>query len=243
MTWPSKSEILEMRKHIRTKENKNIPALKKDSKNWIRTSWENRLSYEVAWLGVPVIQLPEDLMLMQELIFTVKPDVIIETGVAHGGSLIFYSSLLELLGKGKVIGVDIEIRSHNRETIEKHPMSKRIILVEGDSVAEKTIKTVEKSIDRDSTVLLCLDSNHTKEHVLKELKTYNKFVTPGSYIVVFDTIMPELKGLIGAPDDCDINNPLEAIKEFLVSNNNFEIDDGFSKFYVSYCPSGFLRRK
>ncbi len=125
MNWPTQRDILELKKYVNSEKSKDVKALKKDSKQWIRTGWANKISYENTWLGIPIIQLPEDIIMMQELIFNVKPDIVIESGIAHGGSLILYSSLLELLGNGKVIGVDIEIRKHNREAIEKHPMSKK----------------------------------------------------------------------------------------------------------------------
>ena len=243
MNWPTQRDILELKKYVNSEKSKDMKALKKDSKQWIRTGWANKISYENTWLGIPLIQLPEDIIMMQELIFIVKPDIVIESGIAHGGSLIFYSSLLELLSNGKVIGVDIEIRKHNREAIESHPMSKRIILIEGSSTDPAIIKKVEEQIDPGSTVLICLDSNHTKAHVLEELKAYSDFVTSGSYIVVFDTIMPDLVGVPGSQKSWDKDNPLEAIKEFLKTNSNFEIDTEYNKLFVSSCPNGFLRRK
>lgn len=243
MNWPTQRDILELKKYVNSEKSKDMEALIKDSKQWVKTGWTNKISYEVTWLGIPLIQLPEDIIIMQELIFNVKPDIVIESGIAHGGSLIFYSSLLELLGKGKVIGVDIEIRKHNREAIEKHPMSKRIILIEGSSTDPAVIKKVAEQIEPDSTVLICLDSNHTKAHVLEELKAYSDFVTSGSYIVVFDTIMPDLVGVPGSQKNWDRDNPMEAIREFLKISNDFEIDKSYNKLFVSYCPNGFLRRK
>lgn len=180
---------------------------------------------------------------MQELIFKVQPDIIIETGIAHGGSLIFYSSLMEILGKGKVIGIDIEIREHNRKAIEAHPMFKRIELIEGSSTSQEGIEEVKKNIPKGSTVLVCLDSNHTKEHVKEEIKAYSGLVTRGSYLVVFDTIMPELVGLPSSSENWSEDNPMEAIKDFLEINNDFEIDTEYNRLYVSHCPNGFLRRK
>jgi len=156
--------------------------------------------------------------------------------------LIFYASLLELLGKGRVIGVDIEIRKHNREALEKHPMSKRITLIEGSSTYPAVIKKVKQQIALDSTVLVCLDSNHAKAHVLAELRAYSDFVTPGSYIVVFDTVMPELVGLPGSQEHWDRDNPMEAVKEFLEINSDFEIDKEYNKLFVSHCSNGFLRK-
>lgn len=243
MNWPSRNDILEIKKYVSRRKNKDIDALKADARQWVRTNWANKISYEITWLGIPIIQLPEDIILMQELIFLIRPDVIIECGIAHGGAAIFYSSLLELLGKGKVVGVDIEIRPHNRKAIENHPMSKRITLIEGSSTDPETVKAVKKEIPPGSSVLVCLDSNHTMIHVLEELNLYSKFVTSGSYIVVFDTIMPELIGLPGSQENWDKDNPSQAIKEFLETNKDFIIDEQFNKLHVSYCPNGFLKRK
>jgi len=234
--------IFPLRKYVLTKKNKDINDLKKIANKWIKISVENKLSYEIDWLGIPIIQLPEDMILMQELIFKIQPDIIIETGIAHGGSIIYYASLLELLDKGKVIGVDIEIREHNRKVIERHPMFKRIKLIEGDSTSKKTIEKIRKIIPKDSKVIVCLDSNHAKNHVLKELQLYHGFVNPRSYIVVFDTITSRLAGL-GTCDKLYINNsPKEAIEEFLKEHNNFEIDKNYNKLYVSYNLNGYLRR-
>ena len=205
--------IPSLRKYVLTKENKNIEELEEAAIKWAKVSAENRLSYEIDWLGVPIIQTPEDMVLMQELIFKVQPDVIIETGVAHGGSLIYYASLLELLGKGRIIGIDIEIREHNRKVIEAHPMFKRIELIEGNSTSEEIIEKIRKIVPKGSKVIVCLDSNHTKNHVLKELKLFNRFVNPGSYIVVFDTNTSKLAEL-GACDKMYINNgPKEAVED------------------------------
>jgi len=235
--------IPSLRKYVLTKKNKNIKELEKEAIKWAKVSAENRLFYEIDWLGVPIIQTPEDMVLMQELIFKVQPDIIIESGVAHGGSLIYYASLLELLGKGKVIGIDIEIREHNRRVIERHPIFKRIELLEGNSVSEETIEKIRKMVPKDSKVIVCLDSNHIKSHVLRELQIYNSFVNPGSYIVVFDTITSKLAEL-GACDKIYINNSSkEAVEEFLKVNNNFEIDKHYNKLYISYSPNGYLRRK
>lgn len=235
--------IPSLRKYVRIKENKNIKELEEAAIKWAKVSAENRLSYEIDWLGVPIIQTPEDMILMQELIFQIQPDVIIETGVAHGGSLIYYASLLELLGKGIVIGIDIEIREHNRRVIEAHPMFKRIELIEGSSISEETIEKIKKIVPKDSKVIVCLDSNHTKDYVLKELQLYNKFVHLGGYIVVFDTNTSKLAEL-GACEKSYINNgPKEAVEDFLKVNDNFEIDIYYNKLYISYSPNGYLKRK
>jgi len=235
--------IPSLRKYVLTKKDKNIKELEEVGLKWTKVWAENRLSYENDWLGIPVIQSPIDLMLMQELVFKVQPDVIIETGIAHGGGLVFYASLMELLNKGKVIGIDIDIREHNRKVIEVHPLFKRIAMIEGDSVSEKTLQEVRKRIPKNSKVIVCLDSDHTKAHVLRELELYQEFVVPGCYIVVFDTNTSKLAEL-GVFDKKYTNNgPKEAVNEFLRINNDFEIDKSYNKLFVSYCPNGFLRRK
>ena len=235
-------EVPSLREHVLTKADKNTKELREVGLKWLKVLAENRLSYEIDWLGVPVIQTPEDLILMQELIFKVQPDFIIEIGIAHGGSLIFYASLMELLNKGRVIGIDIEIRQHNKEIVEAHPLSKRIEMIEGDSVSDEVIQKVKRRITANSTVIVCLDSDHTKAHVLKELELYQHFVVPGCYIVVFDTVVSELAKL-GADDKKYINNsPKEAIDQFLVMNSNFEIDEQFNKLYISTTLNGYLKR-
>ena len=166
------------------------------SKAWLRCGWDAKYVYSFTWLGRPIIQLPEDLLLIQEVIFKVKPDVIIETGVAHGGSLIFYASLCKAMDKGRVVGVDIEIRPHNRAAIKEHFLFPYVTLIEGDSIALDVVKQVRAQIQPGETVLVCLDSCHTKEHVLKELEAYAPLVTKDSYIVAMDGIM---KDLVGAP--------------------------------------------
>jgi len=234
--------IPSLRKYVRIKENKNIKELEEVAIKWMKISAENRLSYEVDWLGIPIIQTPEDMILMQDLIFKIKPDVIIETGIAHGGSLIYYASLLELLGKGKVIGIDIEIREHNRKVIEKHPLFKRVKLIEGSSISEEVIEKIRKTVPNDFKVIVCLDSNHTKSHVLKELQLYYGFINLGSYIVVFDTNTSRLAEL-GACGKMYLNNsPKEAVEEFLRKHDNFKIDKTYNKLYISYSQNGYLKR-
>jgi len=234
--------IPSLRKYVLTEKNKNTKALEKVGLDWVKVAEENRLAYEIDWLGVPVIQTPADLILMQELIFRLQPDIIIETGIAHGGSLIYYASLMELLGNGKVIGIDIEIREHNRKVIEAHPLCKRIEMIERNSVSDKAIEEVGKRVPADSTVIVCLDSDHTKDHVLKELQLYQQFVKPGGYIVVFDTNTSRLAEL-GTCDRKYINNsPKEAVKEFLTTNTNFQINTHYNKLYISDSPDGYLLR-
>jgi cephalosporin hydroxylase len=242
MTLTKREGIPSLREFVLTKKQKNIKELTEIGTKWVKVSADNRLTYEIDWLGVPIIQTPEDLILMQELIFSVRPDFIVELGIAHGGSLIYYASLLELLDKGKVIGVDIEIREHNRKVIEAHSLFKRIELIEGDSVSTKTVEEVKKRIPVNSRVIVCLDSDHTKPHVLKELVLYEILVPQDCYIVVFDTNTSDL-AKDGICDSKYIDNgPEEAIREFLEKNNDFRIDEEYNKLYISYSPNGYLRR-
>jgi cephalosporin hydroxylase len=207
-----------------------------------RAGWQNRAPYEVTWLGVPVIQVPEDVVATQELLWRVRPDVVVECGVAHGGALMLYASILELLGKGRVVGVDVEIRKYNRLAIESHPLSHRIALIEGSSVDDAITDQVRASIRSGETVLVGLDSNHTRDHVREELERYAPLVTPGSYVVVFDTVMPLVADSPRAGPDWLDDNPLEAVRDFLGSHPEFVVDESPHRFGVTYCHSGFLRR-
>lgn len=203
-----------------------------------------KYSYNFSWMGRPIIQYPQDILAMQEIIWTINPDLIIETGIAHGGSLIFYASMLELLGKnGLVIGIDIDIRKHNRLEIEKHPMFKRIKMIEGSSIDESIVEKLRK-IAEGKKVLVCLDSNHTHEHVLRELELYAPLVSVGSYCVVFDTIVEDMPtgSFPDRPWDKG-NNPKTAVYEFLKKNDNFEIDKNIeNKLLITVAPDGYLRR-
>ncbi len=204
----------------------------------------SQYSYNFSWMGRPIIQYPQDMIAMQELIWEIKPDLIIETGIAHGGSLVFYASLLELIGQGEVLGIDIDIREHNRVEIEKHPMFKRIRMIEGSSVSQEVAAKVAEVAKGKQKVMVCLDSNHTHNHVLKEMELYAPFVTTGSYLVVFDTIvedMPDnyLPGRAWSRGD----NPKTAVWEFLEKNGHFEIDrDIDRKLLISVAPEGYLKR-
>lgn len=213
------------------------------SQLWTRSNWQNRLSYEVSWLGIPIIQLPEDMVVMQELIWKVRPDVIVEAGVAHGGALVLYASVLELLGRGRVIGLDVEIRKYNRLAIEAHPLSHRIELIEGDSLADETVATVRSRIRPGERVLVALDSNHTKQHVAGELERYAPLVTPNSYLVVFDGVMALVADAPAAGERWDTDNPLEAVREFMSRSDDFEVDRTYERLAVTYCQNGFLRRR
>ena len=202
-----------------------------------------KYSYNFTWMGRPIIQYPQDMVAMQELIWRIQPDLLIETGIAHGGSLIFYASLFELIGKGEVIGIDIDIRAHNRREIEAHPMFKRITMFEGSAVSETLVEEVAKIAKDKQTIMVCLDSNHTHEHVLRELELYSPFVTPGSYLVVFDTIVEDMPAqMYDRPWDKG-NNPKTAVWDFLKQTDDFEIDYAIdNKLLISVAPEGYLKR-
>jgi cephalosporin hydroxylase len=222
------------------------------SKAWLRCGWDTKHVYTFTWMGRPVIQLPEDMLRVQEVIYSVKPDVIVETGVAHGGSLIFYASLFKAMGSsGMVVGVDIEIRPHNRKAIEAHELSPAITLVEGSSTAPEIVSKVKSLIPPGAKVLVLLDSNHTREHVLAELEAYSGFVTPGSYIVATDGIMKELVGAPRSQPDWDTNNPFTAAQEFLKLHPEFVLEQPQWRFNeshglkenITYWPGAYLKRR
>ncbi|MFI5203021.1 MAG: cephalosporin hydroxylase family protein [Flavobacteriales bacterium] len=219
------------------------------SEVWLRSGWDAKYVYSFAWMGRPIIQLPEDMIRIQEVIYSVKPDVIIETGVAHGGSLIFYAGLCKAMEKGKVIGIDIEIRSHNRKAIEEHLLSPFITLIEGSSIEEKIVNEVKRHIKPTDKVLVLLDSNHTYEHVLNELRMYAPMVSVGSYIVATDGIMENLVGAPRSNPDWATNNPKKAAEAFVLENTNFIItepafpfNEGSIKNRVTYWPGSFVKR-
>lgn len=205
-------------------------------------------SYLWSWMGVPIIQMPADIMATQEVIWDTRPDVIIECGVARGGSVLFMASMLELLGNGKVLGVDIDIRAHNRDSIESHPMSKRVTLIEGGSVDEETLAAVRAEIPEGASVMVILDSDHSRDHVLAECRAYGPLVTPGCYLVVADTIVAHL------PEDSIArnrsqklesgNDPDAAARIYMEETDAFEIDPILNgKLVMSSSPGGYLRRR
>jgi len=219
------------------------------SQAWLRCGWDNKYVYSFTWMGRPVIQLPDDMLRLQEVIYAVKPDVIVETGIAHGGSLIFYASLLKAMGRGRVIGVDIEIRPHNRKSIEQHELFPLITLVEGSSIEPAIVENIKSRINPGEVVLVFLDSNHSKEHVLAELNAYSSLVTRGSYIVAMDGIMEQMAGAPRSSPDWSWNNPKAAALEFVQANPEFEIteppfmfNEGQVSERVTYWPSGFIKR-
>ena len=216
------------------------------SQDWFLASCRHRYTYNFSWLGRPIIQYPQDILAMHEIIWQVKPTVIVETGIAHGGSLIFYSSMLQLLGNdGIVVGVDIDIREHNRRAIEAHPMGSRIQLLEGSATDPEIVEGVKKLVGSMAPVLVSLDSNHTHDHVLRELELYAPLVSEGSYIVVFDTVVEQMPKDEFFPDRPwgPGNSPMTAVRAFLGSNDTFIIDREIEeKLLVTVAPSGFLRR-
>jgi cephalosporin hydroxylase len=221
-----------------------VTHLHDSSKKWIADVSVYKYSYNFSWLGRPIIQFPQDIIAMQEIVWNVKPDLIVETGIAHGGSLIFYASMLELLGNdGQVLGIDIDIREHNRVEIEKHPMFKRITMIEGSSTDNKTVQQVYDFAKDKKHIIVALDSKHTYDHVLKELQLYSLLVTKDSYLVVFDTIIEDM------PEDFfpdrpwgKGNNPKTAVWEFLKKTDRFEIDKEIeNKLLITVAPNGYLK--
>jgi cephalosporin hydroxylase len=201
-------------------------------------------SYNFSWMGRPVIQYPQDLLAMQEILWEVKPELIIETGVAHGGSLVFYSSILELIGgQGRVLGIDIDIRMHNRAALECHPMFKRIDLLQGSSIDESIADKVREMARGKRSVLVALDSNHTHDHVLRELQLYAPLVTRGSYLVVFDTVAEDMTPeLLGSRPWGKGNSPKTAVHEFLKTTDRFIIDKELeNKLLLTVAPDGYLK--
>jgi cephalosporin hydroxylase len=214
------------------------------SKKWVENASRLKYSYNFTWLGRPIIQFPQDIIAMQEIIWRVQPDLIIETGVARGGSLLLYASLLELIGgAGQVLGIDIDIRQHNRVAIENHPLAHRIALMQGSSIDEELVADVREFAGGKERVLVALDSNHTHEHVARELTLYSPLVTKGSYLVVFDTLIEDM------PEDYfpdrpwgKGNNPRTAVRQFLESTDRFVIDQELNhKLLITVAPDGYLR--
>lgn len=219
------------------------------SRAWVRATWDSKYIYSFSWFGRPVIQLPDDMMRIQEVIYAVKPDVLIETGVAHGGSLVFYASLFKAMGKGRVIGIDIEIRPHNRAAIEAHEMKPLITLVEGSSIAQSTFDQVKAMVRPGERVMVMLDSNHLKDHVLAELRLYGQLVSKDSYIVATDGVMEIVAGGPRTKPDWPENNPRQAALAFVQENRDFVIEEpkwpfneGTAKDRVSYWPDAFIKR-
>ena len=235
-------------------------AFKALSRNWLETSMRKMYVYNFSWMGRPIIQYPQDMVAIQELVWAIKPDLIIETGIAHGGSLMLSASMLALLdmceaidagctvdpkiSKRKVIGIDIDIREHNRKQIEAHPMSSRIQMIGGSSIAAETIAQVKQAALGYQKVLVCLDSMHTDDHVFAELSAYARLTSVGSYCVVYDTFVEDMPPHFFADRPWDVgNNPKTAVHRWLKENPEFEVDESLeNKLMVTVAPEGFLRR-
>jgi cephalosporin hydroxylase len=209
---------------------------------WVKAYAHRKLTHDITWMGIPIIQLPEDIIMMQELIWRIRPDIIIECGLAHGGSALFYASLLDLIGKGWVIGIDIEIRQYNKIAIQNHPLSHRVKLIENSSISDDTIQKIKEMTKHAGKVMVVLDSNHSKEHVYKELELYKDFVTPGSYLVAMDGAQAYVWDIPNGRPEWKNDNPLAAIEEFLKYNNDFEIDEQYTRLKVTANPKGFLKK-
>ncbi len=209
---------------------------------WIKSAAEHRLMYEPTWLGRPIIQFPADIVTIQELLWQIRPDVVIETGVAHGGSLMLSASILELIGNGKVVGVDIEIRPHNRAAIEAHPLKHRIELIEGTSIAPDTVAAVLEAAKGARSVMVVLDSNHTEAHVLRELELYGPLVTPGSYLVAHDGAQAWVWDIPRGKPEWKDDHPLNAIHKFLKTHPEFRIDAHCTRHGITSSPDGYLKR-
>lgn len=225
-------------------------SLLSSSQSWMNAANAMKYSYHFEWMGRPIIQYPQDIVATQEIIWSVKPDLIIETGIAHGGSLIFSASMLELnalaggASDARVLGIDIDIRAHNRAAIEAHPLSRRIDMIQGSSVAPDIVAKVRSAAAGRKAVMVLLDSNHTHEHVMAELNAYAGLVTTGSYCVVFDTVIEDLPA-DSFPDRPwgKGNNAKTAVHAFLAENKNFEIDKSIqNKLLITVAPDGYLKR-
>lgn len=219
------------------------------SRLWLRSGWDTKHVYSFTWMGRPIIQLPEDMIRLQEVIFRVKPTVIVETGMAHGGSLVFYAALLKAMGGGRVIGIDIEIRPHNRKAIEAHAMFDHITLIEGSSIEPAIVERAKSLIKPADRVMVVLDSNHSKAHVLAELNAYCDLVSVGSYIIAADGIMWDLVGAPRSNPDWAWNNPKQAAEDFVAGRSDFVIESPRFEFNegqitepVTYWPSGYIKR-
>ena len=214
------------------------------SRIWVREIARHKYAYNYTWMGRPIIQFPQDMVAMQEIVWRTRPDLVIETGIAHGGSLIYYASLLELFGgDGRVVGIDVDIRPHNRIAIEQHPMAPRIRLIQGSSTDEAVVDQVRQAAAGRKSIMAVLDSNHTRDHVLRELELYSPLVTKGCYLVVFDTLLEDM------PADLVVNrpwgpgnNPKTAVHDFLRRTDRFEIDKSIEhKLLITVAPDGYLR--
>lgn len=255
---PNKSFEHEVKQNIA--ELRNDEGLRTKSLDWMSDITQKRYAYNFKWLSRPIIQIPQDMVAIQELIWKIRPDLVIETGIAHGGSLILSASMLALLDycdavesgqvldpkatRRRVLGIDIDIRAHNRAAIEAHPMAHRIDMLQGSSIAPEIIAEVRQRAQGHERVLVILDSNHTHEHVLAELDAYASLVSPGSYCVVFDTVIEDLPAGMYPDRPWDVgDNPKTAVREFLSRNSDFVVDEDIeAKLLITVAPGGYLRR-
>lgn len=219
------------------------------SRLWVKVGWELKYSYSFSWLGRPIIQLPEDLLRLQEVVYRVRPDVLVETGIAHGGSLIFHATLFKVMGKGRVIGVDIEIRPSTRKALERHELSPLVSTIEGSSIDPGVLDRIRSQIRPGERVLVVLDSNHSRGHVTAELEAYGPLVAPGSYIVATDGIMEDLHDVPRGRPEWRNDNPRLAAADFLARHPEFSLEEppfafneGSVRERVTYWPGAFLRR-
>lgn len=227
-------------------------AFKIISEQWLKVGWNQKYGYNFSWLGVPIIQLPEDMVRIQEVIYQIKPDIIIECGVAHGGSLIYYASILKAMGKteSRIVGIDIEIRPHNRQAIEAHELFPFITLVEGSSIDPVIVSQVKKLVNPLDKVLVILDSCHTKQHVAQELEAYYDLVTPGSYIIATDGIMKDLYDVPRGTPEWQWDHPTAAAAEFVANHPEFVLKQPEWLFNeseltenITHWPGAWLQRK
>ena len=239
------SQFIEQRKSHISNMSKD-EQLKKKSLEWMILADKHKYTYNFEWMGRPIIKFPSDMIVQQELMWELKPDLIIETGIAHGGSIIFYASMMEMMGiNGEVVGIDIDIRKHNKHLIKSHPMYKRITMYEGSSIDPEIIKQVKKHVKEKKCVIIILDSLHTHDHVLKELEAYSEFVSIGSYCILPDTFIEFFpKGYFANERPWDVgNNPYTAMNEFLKKNKKFKIDRNLSnKAMITETIDGYLLR-
>ena len=225
-------------------------GLRAVSREWVTRANSMKYSYHFEWMGRPIIQYPQDIVAMQEIIWRTRPDLIIETGIAHGGSLVFSASMLELNAicggpaQAQVLGVDIDIRAHNRAAIEAHPLARRIRMIQGSSIAADTISAVRRIAGQYRNILVCLDSNHTHEHVLAELEAYAPLTSVGNYCVVFDTVVENLPGQMWTDRPWGPgNNPKTAVRKFLQTHPEFQIDQRVhQQLLITVAPDGYLVR-
>jgi len=220
------------------------------SQEWLKVGWSQKHSYTFTWLGRPIVQLPEDLLRVQEVVYHLRPDVIVETGVAHGGSLVYFASLCALMGHGRVVGVDVEIRPHNRTALDEHPLRPFITVIEGSSTDPAVVDQVRAQIGPEDRVMVTLDSNHTYAHVAAELRAYAPLVTPGSYLIVQDGLMRALADVPGGRPTWEADNPARAAEEFVAAHSEFVLQPPMWQFNeshlqggVSQWPSGWLLRR